>query len=195
MSEQVPGPQTIAACFGLKEPLSLRMRPFQGAELVVVYLDGRESRERQVELPVESAFFLMLYLVDVEHQDLGPSGAITPFRTYPRGSICLVDLADGASIAIRGAFEALAIVIPHACLEELADAGELAFTGLRTCRGTEDEVLRSIGAALIGIFDMPSQESKPLLESVGVAITAHLAHHYGKPKLSVSHAEPSETLH
>jgi hypothetical protein len=174
----------------------LTIRPLGAGELVVVHLDGHDSDNRQVTLPAENAFFLMLYLVDVEHQDLFRSGPPAPFKTYPQGSICLIDLDEGAAIAIRGSFEVLAVVIPRAFLQEVThEAGDPPVSGLRTCRGVEDAVISSIGGALIGMFDMPSEARKALLANVGLAFSAHIVHRYGEPWVPDASSAGAKTLH
>lgn len=158
------------------------IRPLRKATLAVVHLSyACEQGDHPVFLPADDAFLVMLYLVDVDHSDIWPDRPPAPFKTYPKGSICLISLKDGAAISIRGRFEALAFHIPSAHFAELAEgAGEPRIENLATCRGVDDPVVRNLGAALMPMFDMPEEVRDTLLAHVGLAFNAHLAHRYGR---------------
>lgn len=160
----------------------LAIRPLRDAWLSVVHLDRYyEDGDDPIVLPPDDAFLVMLYLIDVDHRDLWPDRPAAPLKRYPRGSICLISLRDGASIAVQGRFEALAFHIPRAHLGELAkDAGEPVIDSLLICRGVDDPVIRDLGAALMPMFDMPDEVRDMLLPHVGLAFNAHLAHRYGR---------------
>lgn len=130
----------------------------------------------------------MLYLVDVDHFDIWPDRPPAPLKRYPKGSICLINLKDGAAISVRGQFEALAFYIPRTHLAELAEeAAEPYVDDLVTCRGIDDHVIRNLGSALMPMFDMPDEVRDTLLPHVGLAFNAHLAHRYGRsPAQSLS---------
>ncbi|MGO7563670.1 helix-turn-helix domain-containing protein [Rhizobium leguminosarum] len=182
MSEALTISERIAACFGINAARALAIRPLYKAKLAVVHLEhSYDSSEHTIVLPADDAFLVMLYLVDVDHCDVLPDGARTPRKTYSRGSMCLISLRNGAAISVRGRFEALAFHIPSALFVELAEeAGEPRIDDLTTCRGIADQVVRNIGAALIPMFDMPDEVRDTLLPHIGLALSAHLAHRYGR---------------
>lgn len=182
VSEALAASERIAACFGVEAARALAIRPLREAKLSVVHLvHSYEDGEHPVFLPADDAFLVMLYLVDVDHSDIWSDRPPAPFKRYPRGSICLIGLKDGAAISIRGRFEVLAFHIPSSHFAELAkDAGEPRVDDLATCRGVDDQVIRNIGGALMPMFDMPEEVRDTLLPHIGLALNAHLAHRYGR---------------
>lgn len=174
--------KTIAACFGMATARMLSIRPISETRLTVVHLDPVYGNgETLAFLPADDAFLVMLYLVDVDHCDVRPDGTRTAVKTYPKGSMCLISLSNGAAIAVRGQFEALAVHIPSAHFIELAEqAGEPRIDDLTTCRGIDDYVVRNIGGALMPMFDMPDEVRDTLLPHIGLALSAHLSHRYGR---------------
>ncbi|AUW47744.1 putative AraC family transcriptional regulator (plasmid) [Rhizobium leguminosarum] len=182
MSEALTVSERIAACFGISAARALAIRPLYEAKLAVVHLEhSYDNGEHTIVLPADDAFLVTLYLVDVDHCDVRPDGARTPLKTYSRGSMCLISLRNGAAILVRGRFEALAFHIPSALFIELAEeAGEPRIDDLTTCRGIDDQVVRNIGGALIPMFDMPDEVRDTLLPHIGLALSAHLAHRYGR---------------
>ncbi|MGR9207644.1 helix-turn-helix transcriptional regulator (plasmid) [Rhizobium leguminosarum] len=182
VSEALTVSERIAACFGINAARTLVIRPLCEAKLAVVHLEhSYDNGERTIFLPADDAFLVMLYLVDVDHRDIPPDGARTPLKTYSRGSMCLISLRNGAAISVRGHFEALAFHIPSALFIELfEEAGEPRIDDLITCRGIDDQVVRNIAAALIPMFDMPDEVRDTLLPHIGLALSAHLAHRYGR---------------
>jgi AraC-like DNA-binding protein len=172
----------IASGFHVEAARALAVRPLRNARLSIVHLVcDYEDGSAPVILPPDDAFLVMLYLIDVDHFDIWPDRPPAPLKRYPQGSICLIDLKDGAAISVRGCFEALAFHVPHAHLAELADeAGEPRIDDLVTCRGIDDPVIRDLGAALMPMFEMPDEVRDILLPHVGLAFNAHLAHRYGR---------------
>jgi hypothetical protein len=180
--EALAAGEKIAECFGTENARFLASRPLRRAELAITHMWRHyEEGDNLVVLPADDAFLVVLYLIDVEHQDVWPDRPAAPLKTYPKGSICLISLRQGAAIAIRGSFEALVFHIPRAHLAELADeAGEPRVDDLATCRGMEDRTVRDIGAALMPLFDMADDVRDRLLAHVALAFNAHIAHRYGR---------------
>jgi len=181
VSEALTASDRIAAGFGIQAARTLVIRPLRDAKLSVVHLDRcYENGDDPVLLPPDDAYLVMLYLVDVDHSDIWPDRPPAPFKTYSKGSICLIDLKCGSSISVLGRLEALAFHIPRAHFAELTDeAGEPRINNLEICRGIDDHVIRNMGAALMPMFDMPEEVRDMLLPHVGLAFNAHLAHRYG----------------
>lgn len=182
VSEVLEVSERIAACFGIGAARALTIRPLFESKLAVVHLDhAYDDGEHAIVLPADDAFLVMLYLVDVNHRDILPNGARTPLKTYSRGSMCLISLRKGAAISVVGRLEALVVHIPSALFVEIAEeAGEPRIDDLTTCRGIDDQVVRNIGGALMPMFDMPDEVRDTLLPHIGLALSAHLAHRYGR---------------
>lgn len=139
-----------------------------------------DSAGRTVVLPAKDGFLLLLYLADTNHSDLLPNRPPSAKRACDKGSICLISLRNGASVNIHRDFHALAFHIPSLLLEELClEAGEVPVVDLLTCRGVKDEVLWNLSTALLPIFDVPAPSQQALLQQLGLALSAHIAHRYG----------------
>lgn len=176
--------EKIADHFRTDTARSLVTIPLRRAVLSVTHLwRFYEDGDPPVMLPPDDAFLVVLYLTDVEHSDVWPNRPPAPLKRYPKGSICLIDLKEGAGIAIHGGFEALIFHIPYQHLAELADeAGEPRVEDLVICRGVEDQTVRDIGAALMPLFDMADDVRDRLLIHVALAFNAHIARRYGRPR-------------
>jgi AraC-like DNA-binding protein len=182
LGDALTASERIAAGFGIEAARTLIVKPLQHAQLSIVHLDRvYEDNDDPVLLPPDTAFLVMLYLIDVQHFDIWPDRPPAPIKTYNKGSICLINLQNGASISVRGRLEALAFHIPSAHLAELTkDAGEPPIDSLEICRGIDDPVICNLGAALLPMFDLPDEVKDILLPHVGLAFSAHVAHRYGQ---------------
>ncbi|WP_429131682.1 helix-turn-helix domain-containing protein [Ensifer sp. 4252] len=146
----------------------------------------RELGEREandVRLPACESYFLMLYLEDAEHADIRSDGSCTPVRRFGRGTVCLVDLADGAAIRLNSRLRSLAFVLPKTLLGETAELSPDTEQRRLVCRrGEPDSVIHNLGTALLAFFSGNGKAPSPApLRPVAVAICAHLLHRYGEP--------------
>ncbi|MGI2030808.1 helix-turn-helix domain-containing protein [Rhizobium panacihumi] len=122
----------------------------------------------------------MLYLSDVSHCDIRADGSLTKSRLYPRGSVCLVDLKDGASIMLLSRLDSLAFVIPYDLFDELGDLlSDLTACGLHCRRGEADAVIGHMGQALLPLFERSDLSSTTTLRHMAIALCTHLLHDYG----------------
>ena len=158
-------------------------RPLGFAEVTVGYVvRDYDAQDPAVVIPACDAFLIMLYLTDVEHSDIWPDKPAAPLKMYPEGSICLISLARGAAIAVRGSLEALVIHLPRSHLSELAEhTGEPCVDDLATCRGMDDPTVRDIGAALLPLIDQDHSDGS-LINHIALALNAHLVHRYGRSR-------------
>jgi len=182
VSEWLAVSEKIAASFGAKAARALVIRPLRDAHLTVVHLQQcYEHGNSRVILEPDNAFLVMLYLEDAEHSDIGLDERLEPIKIYPKASICLVSLKQGAAISINGQLDVLAFHVPIAHLAELTEeAGEPRIDDFLICRGLHDQVIRNMGAALMPMFDMPDEVRDTLVPHIGLAFIAHLAHKYGR---------------
>lgn len=174
----------VGLYFGTPEAPSLTTVPIRSASFSVTSirreLDGAEAND--VRLPACDAYFLMLYLEDADHADIRADGSCEPVRHYERGSICLVDLDEGAAIRLHSRLNSLAFVLPKALFEEAASLSSGVEARRLACRrGRPDSVLGNLGTALLALLGGGRETSPPaLLRHVAVAICAHLLHRYGE---------------
>ncbi|TWF52275.1 AraC family transcriptional regulator [Neorhizobium alkalisoli] len=157
--------------------IPVRSAPFSVTRITRDVVDGDVFR---VELPAQPAYFLMLYVEDTVHSDTLADGTETPLRRYERGSVCLVDMQDGACITLYSSLKALGFVLPRQLLDEVADMSLLTRPNrLRCRRAWPDEVMGNLGMAMAPLFDAPSASPPSLLRHIALAVCAHLLHDYG----------------
>lgn len=182
--------------FGTPEAPCLTTVPIRSATFSVTSIrkDVAEGEMADVRLPPADAYFLMLYLDDVDHADIHADGTCTPVHRYERGAICLVDLEDGAAIRLHSRLTSLAFVLPKALFEEAAALPPGAGTNRLVCRrGKPDGVLANLGTALLALLRGGGASSPPaLLRHMAVAICAHLLHQYGQTPGDASGDMPLE---
>jgi hypothetical protein len=162
---------------------TLVTRPILEAEMTMAYV-ARDYAEHDpaVEIPADDAFLIVLYLTDVEHSDIWENRPPSPLKVYPKGSICLINLVEGAAISVRGQFEALVIHLPRKHLSELADqTGDPCVDDLAVCRGKDDPTVRDIGAALVPLIGQEKVDHS-LVAHIALALNAHIAHCYGRSR-------------
>ena len=173
----------VGVCFGTPEAPCLTTVPIRAATFSVTSIcrELRTDGENDIRLPASECYFLMLYLEDAEHADIRVDGSCTERRHFARGTICLVDLADGATIRLHSRLRSLAFVLPRTLFSETAELSPEAGSRRLICRrGEPDPVLRNLGTALIAFFAGTGTAPAPL-RPVAVAICAHLLHRYGEP--------------
>lgn len=173
----------VSLYFGTPEAPSLTTVPIVSASFSVTSIcktlaPGEIS---DVRLPAADAYFLMLYLEDADHADIREDGSCKPVRHYARGTVCLVDLEDGAAIRLHSPLRSLAFVLPKALFEEAASLPPGTRTSRLACRrGWPDDVLANLGTALLALLGGGSGGPPALLRHMAVAICAHLLHQYGE---------------
>lgn len=148
---------------------------------------------RIVSLPAADAYFLMFYFKDVMHSDVVPGESESEIRRYRQGSVCLVDLVEGASIRLVSDLDSLAFHLPRALFREVSTFSHApAATSLRCRRGEVDDVMHNLALALLPLLAENEGEPGAVLQHIAVAICAHLLHSYpdranasGGPDLSV----------
>ncbi|WP_162759224.1 hypothetical protein [Rhizobium cremeum] len=169
--------------FRVGDAPTLVVRPLREAEMTIIHVCREYPLSGpSVVIPAEDAFLLVLYLRDTEHSDIFQDRPPAPFRIYPKGSICLINLAAGAAISVRGQFEALAIHLPRKHLAELAEQTEApSVDDLAVCRGRDDPTVRDIGAALLPLIGQRDVD-RSLVAHIALALNAHIVHCYGRTR-------------
>lgn len=133
-----------------------------------------ETTELVFHLEAQPAYFAMIYLGSVTHCDLLRNGEALSPRTYDRGSICLVDLADGAEIRLSTTLDAVGVVVPFSLVDEVA----LRFPELRVRprlrRNAPDPVVHKLGLALVPFFSGEDDRNSPALQHIIAALCIQL---------------------
>ncbi|MGF9563008.1 AraC family transcriptional regulator [Neorhizobium sp. JUb45] len=172
----------VGRYFGIAGAPCLTTVPVKSASLTVTRLRREVSGSVPVpvRLPAENAYFLMLYLSDVSHCDIRLDGSLTKAKLYPRGSVCLVDLKEGASIMLLSRLDSLAFVIPYDLFDEMGDLlSDLTACGLHCRRGEVDAMIGYVGQALLPLFERPDLAAAATLRHMAIALCTHLLHDYG----------------
>ncbi|MET3613408.1 AraC-like DNA-binding protein [Rhizobium aquaticum] len=139
------------------------------------------SQSLDISLPEADSYFVMIYLSDAQHCDVLVGGRLAPLRHYEAGSICVVDLANGAAIRLHSDLDALALCIPNAFFTGNDLFDELAFgLPLRCVRGHSDPLVSHVAAALLPMLDNNAPIPKSVLQPIAIAIGAHLLQRYGE---------------
>ncbi len=171
----------MGSYFGVPEAAALEVVPVDSAVFCATKLTKtpRDGQVQEVRIPASDAYLLMIYLKDAFHADIGKDGTRTAVNCYPRGSICLVDLFDGAAIELHGDLHALAFFLPKKLFLEVAKISSFTKISRLICkRRHPDEVLSNLAAALVPLFDAGRLVLPALLRSMALAICAHLLQDY-----------------
>lgn len=190
MRENISESQSLAASFGLSSAPLLVTKPVKDAEFSIAHLVRPllPDASQLVCLPRQNCFFMLLYLDDTRHCDVAPDGLESKIRLYPKGSICVVDLAEGATIRLHETLHALAFLIPYRLLDEVSTFSKAPEARtLRCLRGQSDDVIWNMGKAMLPLFAQPHTQRSGVLGHLAVAICAHLLHIHGA---SASNATP-----
>jgi AraC family transcriptional regulator len=184
----------VGPYFGVPDAPCLSTTPVRSAPFCVTRIERRliGSEAVVVDLPPSDGYLLMLYLEDTCHADLRPDGSLADARIYRQGSICLVDLCQGASILLRENLNALAFVLPRALFDELAEMSNTTrLQHLRCRRGEADPVIESLGIALLPLFESGNVSPPALLQHLASAICAHVLHDYSDEAMRNGAADSS----
>ena len=185
----------VGGLFGDPDAIDLQCAPLKSAIFSASRISRRltAGEEASVAIPAHESYLLMLYLGDTAHCDVEADGRQSATKHYWRGSICLIDVHGGARIRLKASLKALAFVIPHVLVNEIAGLSSPHAGVKLTCvRGKPDPVIASLGTALQPLFDRKEQSDPVLLQHLAMAICAHLLHHYSSsPPLQGSGADSS----
>lgn len=175
MNLDCPGVKSLGPYFGIPEAPSLVAVPAGSSSISVTRIlrEVEQGEDARVSLPCCDAYLLMLYLEDTVHSDVKGDGTLAPPRPCAGGSICVVDLCNGAAVVLHESLSSLAIFLPKALI---ADVAELSFptksTKLRCRRAEPDAVVSSLGIVILALFRTPSAET--VLGHLGLALCTHL---------------------
>ncbi|SON54002.1 L-rhamnose operon regulatory protein RhaS [Hartmannibacter diazotrophicus] len=179
--------------FGLTNAPFLCVRPLDGAGFSMTRLQYRHHGPsgREFSLPAMNAYLLMLYLQDAYHCDLAADGTTTPVRRFREGSLCIIDLSQGASFRLHSDLNSIAFCLPHDLLEEVTELPKSPPpAALRCRRGDDDDVMRNLAASLLPLIDDPDEIARMTVRHVAVAICAHLLQRHAEAHRRAGGREP-----
>ncbi len=174
----------VGAWFGVQDAPSLGF-PLLGSEDFVVSHIKRPVIAvggDHIALPAADAYLVTLYLRDTHHNDVLADGSETPIRLYREGSVCLVDLKQGAAIRLHRRLDCLVFHLPRQLFGQIAKLPQAPKDAMLRCRrGEDDDTIRHLGTAARALVDMPSQVVTEPMRHIGIALGVHLLHHYAEP--------------
>jgi AraC-like DNA-binding protein len=169
--------KTLGPYFDLPEAVALTTVPVRSSSICVTRIvkDVSDGERPIVSLPVCDAYFLMVYTKEAHHCDILPDGTRTLPRKFERGSVCLVDLSEGASIVLYADLHSVTFLLPKALI---AEVGELFSASpkieLRCRRGERDPVLSNLTDIILSLFGRETGSWETLLKHLAIAICSHL---------------------
>jgi AraC-like DNA-binding protein len=173
--------KSVGHFFGLPDAPTVTLSPVSSAIFSVSRLAQEVDSQHPVEvrIPSMNAYFMMVYLQDVHHCDILADQSHTAVRCYEKGSVCLVDLTDGASILLHSSLDALGIVLPRSLLSEVAEMYPSTRPyHLRCQRGEPDSVIAGLGTVLTSALSGKADGSGAIVPHIAIALCAHLLHNY-----------------
>ncbi|NLS18830.1 helix-turn-helix transcriptional regulator [Rhizobium sp. P40RR-XXII] len=169
--------KTLGPYFGLPEAASLNAVPVRSSSICVTRIakDVADGERPIVSLPVCDAYFLMVYTKEAHHCDILPDGTRTLPRRFERGSVCLVDLSEGASVVLYADLHSATFLLPRTLIQEVVElSGTSPRPELRCRRGERDQVLSNLTDVILSLFDRQNASWEVLLKHLAIAICSHL---------------------
>jgi AraC family transcriptional regulator len=171
----------VAHCFGLSDAPSLVSRLPRASEMRMTRIScGSEQLGRSPEIPREDSFVIAMYLTPVSRHELWRGGRRVIAQPYAGDSMRIVHLGEGYSAHLYEPHETMCFRLPRAALDAFTeDAVSQRIATLACAPGTIDPVMVHLCAALASGFQHPDSFGPLLVDHIGMAICAHLAHAYG----------------
>lgn len=178
MDSDCPDTLSLGPYFGMAEAAFLQTVPLDSSPISVTKIARpvTADNEARVVLPGSDAYLMMVYLEDTIHSDIQSDGSIAPPRWCGKGSVCVVDLCEGASVVLRRSLSSLAVYLPKALIEEVARTSfpHQEKKELRCRRAEPDQVVSNLSAVILSLFDRDPATIDPILRHLSVALCTHL---------------------
>ncbi|WP_295982865.1 AraC family transcriptional regulator [uncultured Variovorax sp.] len=160
----------------------------------ITCLPGQLGMKR--EIPPEDAFLATLHLVGMRHHETWVRGRPSVVRSYAPGALGIVDLRDEVASYLGNPLDALQFYVPHALVRAVARAAGMVHVSSLACApGLVDPVMRSLGAAVLALFDRPHRTGSRVQQHLALAICAHLVRRFGNNDDEASAAASRGALH
>lgn len=170
--------KSLGVYFGMPEAPFLKAVPLGSAPVTVNKIVRPVTRdvEARVIIPSSDAYLVMVYLEDTVHSDVRGDGSLASPRWCAKGSLCVVDLDEGASAVLHRDLFSLAICLPKALLREVACASfpKQGTNTLRCRRAEPDQVMSNLASVMLYLFERDPDTIDPLLRHLSIAVCTHL---------------------
>jgi hypothetical protein len=172
----------LGRCFWLASAPALVMRTARHGTFAATRITCTQAQlGMKRAIPAEDAFVVTLHLAGVRHHELWMRGRPHVVQGYLRGAISIVDLRDEVSNYLGSPFDALALYVPRALIDAVADAMGVARVHALSCvPGLVDPVIGHLGAAVLALLEQPrADRDARTFDHLAIAICAHLVHRFG----------------
>ncbi|MBS0471141.1 MAG: helix-turn-helix transcriptional regulator [Proteobacteria bacterium] len=169
--------------FGAERAAAFVTTTLRKTDVAVTYLDQPEPTFQMSEpQPYQDAYLVSMGFFDFPNYQLWEDGR--PVRSAPitAPQVTMYDLRAAPAIFVNNPMVGLHFHIPRSAFNALADAegkrriGDLDYPA---GSGVDDRVIHHLGMAMMPAFLKPEQASQLFVDSVTLAITAHVAQTYG----------------
>jgi AraC family transcriptional regulator len=134
-------------------------------------------------IPIENAYLIALQFRPCLDHDLYFEGRFVRPKNWFPGALTIYDLRQSPIADIRDPFHSLMFHLPHKALESMAyELGAPRIDELRFSAGVgiDDPTARHLLSSLLPAIERPGEVSAIFLDHVALALTAHVAHTYGR---------------
>jgi AraC family transcriptional regulator len=182
----------LSSRFGVRQGISFVKRGLKTAEMAVTEVKADTPRLDVSEaLPQEDAFLAVVMLRDFPDHVCWEENRQSPTHDFRAGDCMIKDLQRQPTVLMSSPIHFLDFYLPRSSLDKIADdANAPRITNLDYAPGEpiQDTVLRNLGQALLGAFELPEQANQLFLDHVMMAVATHVARTYGGLKSGLRQA-------
>jgi AraC family transcriptional regulator len=150
-------------------------------QVAVTELRSDGMTELPLPIPVEEASSVHLHLRETGNGSLWVRRQLVAEGKLSPGSACICDLERPPVLYLPEPYDFLQFYIPRKALNGFCHDNQLEPIGnLRWGRKDTDEILHSLGLALLPALRNSHFSSQLFVDQIGLGILAHAAHRYGR---------------
>lgn len=182
MREESAYGRRLGEVFGLDEAPALVNRTLNKSMIAVTELASPQTFVVTDPIPLEDAYLIGLQAVDCLDHEIWMDGKSIACEPFKAGVTTFYDLRRDPRALMRNPSHCFMYYIPRSALDFIADeAGAPRIEDFRHPAGVgaDDDVMRTLTAAIRPAFAKPEQASRLFVEHVTLAASAHLVQTYG----------------
>lgn len=182
MREESAYGQRLGDVFGLGEAPALINRTLNKSVIAVTELLSPQTNIMTDPLPIEDAYLIGFQAADCLDHEIWMDGKSIACEPFKAGVTTFYDLRRDPRALMRNPSHCYMYYIPRSALDFIADeAGARRIDDLHHPPGigANDEIMRTLTAAIRPAFARPEQASRLFVDHVTLAVSAHLAQTYG----------------
>ncbi|MDF3835996.1 AraC family transcriptional regulator [Cupriavidus basilensis] len=171
-----------AAYFGIQSaPELASLSASHRSEVAVAHVrSGPQHEGRKRVVPAAEAFVVAMHLEASLHHELWRGDKPLLRQGYARDAVLIVDLEDEVSVHVGAPLDCLLFHVPRMALDDYADeCNARPIHRLACAAGHTDPTLAHLARALLPSLALPAQCQPRFVDTVLLAVLAHLAHTYG----------------